>query len=190
MRKNSGFSLMELLLVIGMIAIIVSIGMPSLLKYRSKAQLGEATREVFGGLQKAKMEAIRNNRFCVFSFNPKNINGVDYSFHVFIDESDPRNHEFDAGVDTFVTGYRQQDYPGVELDDDYGGGTGIVFEADSNPNNLPVIAFAPDGIPKKLPPSSSLNSGSLYFTDGKENGREISVSAVGNVQITQYKANP
>ena len=188
MRKNSGFSMMELLLVIGMIAIIVSIGLPSLLSYRSKAQLGKATRDVFGGLQRAKMEAIRNNSFCVFSFNPANINGVDYSFHVFIDQSDPRNYEFDVGVDTFVTGYRQQNYPGVELDNDYGGATGIDFPTDSDPNNFRVIAFAPDGIPKNR--NGTLASGSLYFNDGKENGRQISVSAVGNIQITQYKANP
>ena len=188
MRKNSGFSLIELLLVIGMIAIIVSIGLPSLLSYRSKAQLGKATRDVFGGLQKAKMEAIRNNRYCVFSFSPANVNGVAYDFHVFIDESDPRNYEFDAGVDTFITGYRQQDYPGAELDNDYGGGTGIDFPAESDPNNFRVIAFAPDGIPKNR--NGTLASGSLYFSDGKENGREISVSAVGNIQITQYKANP
>lgn len=185
MRKNSGFSLMELLLVIGMIAIIVSIGMPSLMKYRSKAQVGKATRDVFAGLQRAKMEATRNNRFCVFSFSPANIGGVNYDFHVFIDESDPRNYVFDAGVDEFVTGYRQQDYPGVEIDNDYGGGTGMTFPTESG---QPAIAFAPDGIPKNL--DGTLASGSLYFNDSKENGREIRVSAVGNVRIIQYKANP
>ena len=185
MRKNSGFSVIELLMVIGMIAIILSVGLPSLMSYRSKAQLGKATRDVYGGLQKAKMEAARNNRFCVFSFSPANIDGVAYNFHVFIDQSDPRNYVFDAGVDTFVTGYQQQDYPGVEIDNDYGGGTGLTFSTESG---QPVVAFAPDGLPKKL--DGTLGGGSLYFSDGKTNGREISVSLVGNVQISQYEANP
>ena len=188
MRRNLGFSMVELLLVIGMIAIIVSFGLPSLMSYRSKAQVGKATRDVFGGLQRAKMEAARNNRFCVFSFTPANIDGVVYDFHVFIDESDPRNYEFNAGVDTFITGYQQQDYPGVELDNDFGGGTGIDFPTDSEPNNFRVIAFAPDGIPKNR--DGTLASGSLYFNNGKDVGRQIRVSPVGNVQIIQYKANP
>ncbi|MBW2479766.1 MAG: GspH/FimT family pseudopilin [Deltaproteobacteria bacterium] len=178
MRKNSGFSLIELLLVIGMIAIILSIGLPSLLSYRSKAQLGKAARDVYGGLQKAKMEAARNNRFCVFSFSTINQGGVDYGFHIFVDRSEPRNHIYDNGVDDFITGYRTVDYPGVQVN-------GMTFSTESG---RPVVAFAPDGLPKKL--DGSLGAGSLYLSDGKTNGREISVSLVGNVQISQYEATP
>ena len=184
MRKNSGFSILELLVVIGTIAIIVSIGLPSFLSYRQKAQLGKATRDIYAGLQRAKMEATRNNRFCVFDFSPETVDGVTYEFHVFIDESDPLNYVYDPGTDRFVTGFRQVNYPGVELDNDYGGGTGMTFPTDTG---TPTMAFAPDGLPKKL--DGSLTSGSLYFNDGGENGREISVSLAGSVQITQYKAN-
>jgi prepilin-type N-terminal cleavage/methylation domain-containing protein len=185
MRKDSGFSIIELLMVIAMIAIILSFGLPSLMSYRSKAQLGKASRDVFGGMQKAKMEAARNNRFCVFSFSAINVGGVNYDFHVFVDYSDPRNYIYDAGVDDFITGYRSKNYPGVQIDNDYGGGTGMTFPTESG---NPVVAFAPDGLPKKL--DGTLGAGSLYFSDGNANGREISVSLVGNVQISQYEANP
>ena len=109
--------------------------------------------------------------------------GTTYEFHVFID-SEPQNFVFDAGVDTFVTGFRQGNYPGVELDNDYGGGDGMTFP---DVGGGPVIAFAPDGLPKNL--DGTLSSGSLYFNDGGENGRQISVSVAGSIQITQYKAN-
>jgi Tfp pilus assembly protein FimT len=177
--------MIELLVAIAVIAIIVSIGIPSLLSYRQKAQLGKGTRDIYAGLQRAKMEATRNNRFCVFNFSPVTVDGTTYEFHVFVDESDPRNFIYDAGVDTFITGFRQINYPGVELDNDFGGGSGLTFPtADTG---QPTIAFAPDGLPKNL--DGTLSSGSLYFNDGGENGRRISVSLTGNVQITQYKAN-
>jgi len=183
-RKNSGFSIMPLLVVIAVIAIIVSIGIPSLLSYRQKAQLGKATRYVYADLQRTKMEATRNNRFCVFSFSQIVMDGTAYGFHVFIDESDPRNFVYDDGIDTFVTGYRTIDYPHVQIDKDYGGGDGMTFP---DVGGWPVIAFAPDGLPKN--PDGTLSSGSLYFNDGSENGRQISVSPAGSIQVTPYKAN-
>jgi len=185
MRKNSGFTIIELLVVIAVIAIIVSIGIPSLLSYRQKAQLGKASRDIYAGLQRAKMEATRNNRYCVFSFSPETVNGTNYDFHVFVDESDPRNFVWDAGVDTFVTGFRSANYPSVFLDNDFGV-NGLTFQTDTGVP-VPVIAFAPDGLPKKL--NGILSDGSLYFNDGGENGRQISVSVAGSIQITQYKAN-
>ena len=184
MSKNSGFSLIELLMVMAMIAIIVSIAVPNLIGWRQKAQLGKAARGIYGGLQKAKMEATRSNRFCVFNFSPITVDGVTYWFHIFVDESDPRNFVYDAGVDTFIAGYRQNDYPGVFADADYGGGDGLTFPEDTG---SPVIAFAPDGLPKKL--DGTLGSGSAYFKDRGKNGRQISVSLVGNIQISQYEAN-
>jgi Tfp pilus assembly protein FimT len=184
MRKNSGFSLIELVMIIGMIAIIAGFGVPSLLNYRQKAQLGKASRDLYAGLQRTKMEATRNNRFCVFNFSPATVNGTTYQFHIFVDESEPRNFVYDEGVDTFVTGFRSTNYPGVQVDNDFGGGSGITFPTDTG---TPAIAFAPDGLPKKL--NGTLSSGSIYFNDGGENGRQISVSLAGNIQITQYKAN-
>ena len=176
--------MIELMVVIAAIAIIVSIAIPSLLSYRQKAQLGKASRDIYAGLQRAKMEATRNNRYCVFSFSPLNEAGTTYEFHIFVDNSDPRNFVFDAGVDTFVTGFRQVKYPGVLLDNDFGGGSGLTFPTDTG---QPVIAFAPDGLPKKL--DGTLSSGSLYFNDGGKNGRQIGVSVAGSIQITQYKAH-
>lgn len=176
--------MIELLVAIVVIAIIVSIGIPSLLSYRQKAQLAKATRDVYAGLQRTKMEATRNNRFCVFSFSQVTVNGRTYGFHVFVDESDPRNFVYNDGVDTFVTGFSETDYPSVQIDNDYGGGDGMTFP---DVAGAPVIAFAPDGLPKNL--DGTLSSGSLYVNDGSENGRQISVSLAGSIQMTQYKAN-
>ncbi len=69
MHKNSGFSILELLTVIGILAVLSSIALPGLIQWRQKAQLGGATRDLYGNFQKAKMEAVKNNRGCTVAFN-------------------------------------------------------------------------------------------------------------------------
>ena len=166
MHKKSGFSLIELLVVIAVIAILLSVALPGLLNYRQKANLGKAARDIYGGLQRAKIEAARNNKFCVFRFG----------------END---YEYDDGVDDFVNGYKPSDYPGAFLDTAFGGGDGMTFP---DIDGAPTIAFAPDVLPKNL--DGTLSSGNIRFNDHGENGRQISVSLVGNVQISQYEVNP
>ena len=177
--------MIELMVAIGIIAIIVSIGLPSLLKYRQRAQLGNATREVYGGLQKAKMEATRHNRLCVFKLGPLNFDGTAYDWHVFRDED--RDFVFDAGTDTFVIGYIGDDYPGVLLDNDKSAGGNDFPDAD---DGTPALAFGPDGLPVRiLAGNLIIDSGSIFFKDSGDDGREVNVSLVGNIQITKYKAN-
>jgi len=183
MHKNSGFSLIELLVAMAIIAIVISIGLPSLLNYRQKANLGKAAREIYGGLQRAKIEAARNNRFCVFRFGEETVGTQTYGFVVFLDND--ADYEYDDGVDDFVKGYKPDNYPGAFLDTTFGGGDGMTFP---DIDGEPTIAFAPDGLPKNL--DGSLSSGIIRFNDGGENGRQISVSLVGNVQISQYEVNP
>jgi len=183
MHKKSGFSLIELLVAMAIIAIVISVGLPGLLNYRQKANLGKAARDIYGGLQRAKIEAARNNRFCVFRFGDETVGTETYGFVVFLDNDN--DYEYDDGVDDFVNGYKPSDYPGAFLDTAFGGGDGMTFP---DIDGAPTIAFAPDGLPKNL--DGTLSSGNIRFNDHGENGRQISVSLVGNVQISQYEVNP
>ena len=183
MHKNSGFSLIELLVVISVITILLSIGLPSLLSYRQKANLGKAARDIYGGLQMAKIEATRHNRFCVFRFGDATVGTQTYEFVIFHDNDN--DYEYDDGIDDFVKGYKSDNYPGAFLDATFGGGDGMTFP---DIDGAPTIAFAPDGLPKNL--DGTLSSGIVRFNDRGENGRQISVSLVGNVQISQYEVSP
>jgi len=185
MRKNSGFSIIELCVAVAIIAIIVSIGLPSLISWRQSAHLGKAARDVYGGLQKAKMEATRNNRFCQFKFSGVNVDGQQYDFFIFID-SNPRNFVYEPGVDTFVTGYVADEYPGVRRDPTKGT-NGITFVNESG-NPIDYITFAPDGLPKLM--NGNLTGGSLFLRDGGRNGRRVRVSVAGTIQISKYDPNP
>ena len=59
MYKESGFSLMEMMLVIAMIALLTAIAMPNMLGWREGAKLRGAAQNLRGDLQLAKLKAVQ-----------------------------------------------------------------------------------------------------------------------------------
>ncbi len=69
MRNQKGFTLIELIVVIAIIAIVTGILMPVYYSMRPKFSLYGAARQLQGDLKWAKMQAImKNNEFKVFFF--------------------------------------------------------------------------------------------------------------------------
>jgi prepilin-type N-terminal cleavage/methylation domain-containing protein len=62
MNDKKGFTLIEVLVVIGIISILSGIAIPNAVAWRSSAQLSSTAREIVVDLQRAKMEAIKRNR--------------------------------------------------------------------------------------------------------------------------------
>jgi prepilin-type N-terminal cleavage/methylation domain-containing protein len=69
MRKHSGFSLLEVMVVMAIIFIIASISMPPFLRWRTDAQLRGAASNLRGDLELAKLRAVRDNSFVAVLFN-------------------------------------------------------------------------------------------------------------------------
>ena len=88
MRKNSGFSLMELMIIIAIIAIIATIAIPGMIGWRSRSKLQGAVGNLSGDLQVAKMMAIKESNFVVVDFAAD-------SYRVFVDNDG--NWNLDAG---------------------------------------------------------------------------------------------
>ena len=64
MQKQSGFSLIELLVVIVILGALMAIAVPNYLSYIPKSRLKTAARDLYSELQLAKMAAIKVNGDC------------------------------------------------------------------------------------------------------------------------------
>ena len=60
-RGNEGFSMVELMIALAVIAIIAGIAGPSVNQWMQNKRLGGYARDIYACLQQAKLEAIRNN---------------------------------------------------------------------------------------------------------------------------------
>ena len=61
LRKNAGFSLTELMVIIGIMGIMAGIAMPNLIGWLPKYRMGTAAREILGTLEFARLTAVKRN---------------------------------------------------------------------------------------------------------------------------------
>ena len=87
LRDSQGFSLIELLVGIVIIAILASVGAPSLMTWIQNSQLRTASETILNGLQLARAEAVQRNTNVLFSLN--GVSNIDSSWTVCL--PDPLN---------------------------------------------------------------------------------------------------
>jgi len=69
MNKKAGFTLLELMVVIAILAVISALGMPSFVGWRNDAKLRDAVSLLRGDMEMAKLRAVRENDFVAVLFN-------------------------------------------------------------------------------------------------------------------------
>jgi len=69
MKNNTGFTLVEMMVVIGIVAILALITVPNIISWRPKAALSGAARILKADLELAKSRAIRDNATVTVTFD-------------------------------------------------------------------------------------------------------------------------
>jgi type IV fimbrial biogenesis protein FimT len=118
MKNRSGFTLIELMVVIGVIAILTSIATPNILAWRENAQLSSAGRQVMSAIQDVRLHAIKENSTARIEFTNPGDNFV--------------TRKWNRGLDTWNIQTRDLP-PGVQMTNNFGGGQAIF-----NSRGLPI----------------------------------------------------
>jgi len=90
MRKHSGFTLIELMTTIAIIAILVSIAIPNYIGWLPKYRLGSAARDLLSAMQHARLAAVKNNVDVQVKFYPDQDN-----YRVFTDYNGDKDQDAD-----------------------------------------------------------------------------------------------
>ena len=69
LRTNSGFTMIEVMVVIAIIAILAGVGIPAFVRWLPNYRLKSAATDIFSNMQLAKMEAIKANSNFTILFN-------------------------------------------------------------------------------------------------------------------------
>ena len=167
MRKDSGFSFVELMTVIAILGILAGIAIPSFISWRANSQLSRASRDVYSSFQKAKIEAIRRNAVCAVKFRVNDI-------LIYIEEEEPP-YTYDGEIP--ISTIKWSDYPGIGLDTNEGGGFGVTFTKQA-------IFFGSDGLPRN--DTNGLVSGTVFLTNQDHTRKNtVEVTTAGNIRIKQ-----
>ena len=79
MRKQSGFTTIELLVVIVVLGVLMAIAVPNYLMYLPKARLKRAARDLYSELQLAKMAAVKYNGDCTVNYTSSTTYTITYT---------------------------------------------------------------------------------------------------------------
>ena len=179
MKQATGFTVIELLIAVGILGILSSIAIPSYNAWLPKTRVNNAARELFTELQLAKMKAITENNDYVITFDSANNT---YSIY---DDDDNDFATAGAESDELVKAIDiDTKHPGIE----YG------YVSEKSPNGSVItkavtfsgsprrMAFGPTGLANKN------GSISLVPTEDTSNSRKdrqrvITVLKTGRVRL-------
>ena len=85
MRKDSGFTLIELIVVIAVIAIVASIAIPNMIPWPAKHRMSGAARGIYSVMQYTRLSAVKEKANVVIIFDTTGFGETD-TYAVFIDD--------------------------------------------------------------------------------------------------------
>jgi prepilin-type N-terminal cleavage/methylation domain-containing protein len=166
-RGNQGFSLLELMIVLAIIAILSGLTIPNMIAYRPRAQLKSAIRDIFSNMQLARVKSLRDNRDWAIQFDT-----VANSYTLISDKG--ADGTFNTADDTNFKSVSLNDYPGISWGSLHGPRTGSTSDpSDGISFSANRAEFNPDGTAK---------SGTVYLNNQKDSAAVGSSSSAGRIK--------
>jgi len=159
-HKKTGFTLVELVIVVALIGIVIGIAAPALQEYSIDINLKSAVRNLKSDMELSKLRAIRENSRVVMAFDTGN-----NSYQTFVDDG--------AGGGTAGNNIKDGSESVVKTVSIPGNVT--MYEA-GFPGGVPRFRFDGRGLPNGL-------GGHVYMKNTNDNYRGITLSMVGHIQI-------
>ena len=168
LQKSSGFTLIELMIAIGIISILASIAVPAVMNWLPNYRLKAAARNLYSNMQKAKLEAVKRNTDAVISFVPGVFSPDGYigSYQVFVDDGS-------GGGGVASDGIRN--------------GTEPILSTVTMPKNVSLVTAAFSlgssvaGYDSRALPFKS-RIGNVQFRNNNSRWYKITLSAAGNLK--------
>ena len=156
--KQTGLTLIELMIAIVILAIVMAIAAPSMLEFRERKQLRGAAEALYSNLYYARSEALKKNSNIFVNFSA----GNDGAWCVGLDDTAACNCNTanDCQIDAADKVVDGADYPAVDMTHDFTG-NGTRFESRRGAANV---------------------TGTATFTIGSGDQRQVLVSVIGRVR--------
>lgn len=169
MNTHRGFTMVELLVTIAMIAILTAFAVPNFMGWLPNYRLKSAAQDLFAHFQKARITAAKMNTCCTITFNEP------HNYMMYIDSNN--NLQYDDGEDVLSRVNLNQQYKqSVEIES-------VNFS--ENEAGMKSVAFIPSGFPREMGADGGRTTGNGTVALKNTNNRKLNIviSNAGNVRI-------
>jgi len=164
MKRDSGLTLVELMVVISIIAIMSAVAIPNLISWLPNYRLNGAAREVLSAIELARLTAVRENASVAVTFTPGNA-----AYHLWVD-----NGEGGGGANDFTQNGTERTLRGGPMPPSIAMSS-AVFGASSS------FRFNGTGLPLRT--DGSPGGGAVVLTNSKGKTLTVTLSSGGNARI-------
>ena len=192
MKKNSGFTLIELMITLFIVGILLAVGVPSMRTFLQNNQLIATTNELVSAIHIARSEAFKLNKkvtICVSADGKSCVSSEKWAqgWIVFVDANDDRvgtgvncSAVADVNTDCLLRVHEAVDDPLLSVSGTY----------DSNAADIEWFTFTSRGVPKDRGASQSgvFSICSFDTSNSVINSRAVVLSLSGRVRVSDNAA--
>ncbi|MBF0224259.1 MAG: GspH/FimT family protein [Desulfobacterales bacterium] len=182
MKKNLGFTMLELMTVVAIISILIALAIPNLNQWVSERGVKNAASDLYGNFYRAKSEAIMRNTRVTVTFDqllsPPVVTQAEVFFYVIYVDND-NDMERDVG-EAVLAMSSWRSYSGVSLDLANKGGNNFRI----NNQGLSSVSFLPNGLTVNL--VGAFGSGTVSLKNDNNQKRAVTINSTGYISVEKY----